>query len=106
MIPLRDTIRSRTYPFVTYLLIVLNALIFFLQALQGPEEGRFIATYALIPARFTHPALIDYFGFFLPRHLVRSSVHRCCRRRRRLRRDCLVGAPGRLCGRHRTVEGH
>ena len=63
MIPLRDNIRSRTYPFVTYLLIALNVLVFLVQMLQGPQEGRFIATYALIPARFAHPALIDYFGW-------------------------------------------
>ncbi len=63
MIPLRDTIRSRTYPFVTYLLIILNTVVFFFQVMQGPEQGRFVATYALIPARFTHPALIDYFGW-------------------------------------------
>ena len=31
MIPLRDTIRSRTYPLVTYLLIGLNTLIFLFQ---------------------------------------------------------------------------
>ena len=63
MIPLRDTIRSRTYPLVTYLLIGLNTLIFFFQLSLGPAQGRLITTYSLIPARFTHPALIDYFGW-------------------------------------------
>ncbi len=63
MIPLRDTIRSRNYPFATYLLIILNVLVYSYQAIQGPDGGRFIAVYGLIPARFTHPALIDYFGW-------------------------------------------
>jgi membrane associated rhomboid family serine protease len=63
MIPLRDTIRSRTYPLVTYLLIGLNVLVYFRQIALGPDQLRFIATYGLIPARFTHPALIDYFGW-------------------------------------------
>ena len=63
MIPLRDTIRSRRAPFVTYFLIGLNVLVYVYQAIQGPDGGRFIATYALIPARFTHPALVDYFGW-------------------------------------------
>jgi hypothetical protein len=63
MIPLRDTIRSRNFPFVTYLLILLNVLVYGYQAIQGPDVSRFIATYALIPARFTQPALIDYFGW-------------------------------------------
>jgi membrane associated rhomboid family serine protease len=63
MIPLRDTIRSRTYPLVTYLIIGLNVLVYFRQAALGPDQLRFVATYGLIPARFTHPALIDYFGW-------------------------------------------
>ncbi len=63
MIPLRDTIRSRNHPVVTYLLILFNVLIYGYQMIQGPDVNRFIATYALIPARFTHPALIDYFGW-------------------------------------------
>ncbi len=63
MIPLHDTIRSRRSPFVTYFLIGLNVLVYVYQAIQGPDGGRFIATYALIPARFTHPALVDYFGW-------------------------------------------
>ena len=63
MIPLRDTIRSKTYPFVTYLLIAANTLIFFFQLSLGADQTRFIAVYGLIPARFTHPALIDYFGW-------------------------------------------
>ncbi len=63
MIPLRDTIRSRNHPVVTYLLILLNVLVYGYQAIQGPDLSRFITTYALIPARFTHPALIDYFGW-------------------------------------------
>lgn len=62
MIPLRDTIRSRNYPFVTYLIIALNTLVFFSQLSLGLDQSRFIATFNQIPARFTHPALIDYFG--------------------------------------------
>ena len=63
MIPLRDTIRSRTYPLVTYLLIGLNVLVYLLQHSSGPATERLIVTYGLIPARFTHPALIAYFGW-------------------------------------------
>ncbi len=63
MIPLRDTIRSRRYPVVTYLLIVLNVLVFAYQSYLGPGQERFVVTFSLIPARFTHPALIDYFGW-------------------------------------------
>ena len=31
MIPIRDTIRSRSFPFVNWLIIILNSLIFFYQ---------------------------------------------------------------------------
>jgi membrane associated rhomboid family serine protease len=63
MIPLRDTIRSRNYPFVTYLLIAANTLVFCYQLSLGVDQNRFFAIYSLIPARFTHPNLIDYFGW-------------------------------------------
>ncbi len=63
MIPLRDTIRSRTYPLITYLLIGLNVVVYLLQHSLGPESDRLIVIYGLIPARFTHPDLIAYFGW-------------------------------------------
>jgi membrane associated rhomboid family serine protease len=63
MIPLRDTIESRRYPYVTYLLIAVNVLVFLFQNALVTDPLRFIATYGMIPARFTHPALIDYFGW-------------------------------------------
>jgi membrane associated rhomboid family serine protease len=52
MIPIRDTIRSRTTPFVTIALIALNAF-FFLQELRfGPELDRLVEFFGFIPARF------------------------------------------------------
>jgi membrane associated rhomboid family serine protease len=54
MFPLYDTVRSRRFPIVNWLLIGLNGLVFYYELTLG-EEGlqRFILTWGLIPARFT-----------------------------------------------------
>jgi membrane associated rhomboid family serine protease len=58
MIPISDVIPSRTTPFVTVGLIVLNAIIFlYEQLLPAPQLQQFVAAYALIPAWFAWPAL-------------------------------------------------
>lgn len=54
MIPLRDSTRSRSFPYVTVILIAVNLYIYFVQftsTQQGLEE--LIFNYALIPDRFT-----------------------------------------------------
>jgi membrane associated rhomboid family serine protease len=61
MIPIRDTTRSRNYPVVNTFLISLNALLFFVQLMQGPEQTRFIVTYGLVPARYSVPAIAAHF---------------------------------------------
>ena len=54
MIPLRDSMRSHTFPVVTVTLIVLNLMIFFHQSvLEQSALIMFLSQYALIPARFT-----------------------------------------------------
>ena len=53
MIPLRDVIPSRTTPFVTITLIVLNTLVFLYEQTLGEYPFRvFVATWGLIPAEF------------------------------------------------------
>ena len=51
MIPLRDTLRSRHFPIMTWILLGANVLVFLFQ-LTMPYEGllRFTETFALIPA--------------------------------------------------------
>ena len=51
MIPIRDTIRSQTVPFVNYALIGLCAWVFFLELSNGDPDA-FITEHALVPARF------------------------------------------------------
>jgi len=53
MIPLRDVIPSRTFPFFTIAFIVLNSVAFFFeQTLSRRALEHFIQTYGLVPARF------------------------------------------------------
>lgn len=53
MIPLRDSIPSRTVPIVNISLIIVNVLIFFLELSLGQDLGAFIYTFGLIPAELT-----------------------------------------------------
>jgi len=58
MIPLRDTIRSRSFPIVTWLLILANAVVFFFELSLGPRLlERFIYAFGMVPARLSlaHP---------------------------------------------------
>ncbi len=52
MIPLRDTIPSRTFPFVNYGLIVVNSIIFLYEVSLGPQLEAFIQTFGVIPAKY------------------------------------------------------
>jgi membrane associated rhomboid family serine protease len=53
MIPLRDIIPSRTTPFVTIGLIVVNALVFFYQLSLGAGVEEFVLYFGLVPAAFS-----------------------------------------------------
>lgn len=52
MIPLRDTIPSRTTPYVNYLLLIINVLVFLYELSWGGQIARLLGFYGLIPARF------------------------------------------------------
>ena len=65
MIPLRDNIPSRTVPFVTYILIGANVLMFFMELSLGPNLERFIYIFGLVPQKVLYavseaPQLIPY----------------------------------------------
>jgi membrane associated rhomboid family serine protease len=53
MIPLRDVIPTRTTPYVTIVLIAINALVFFYQVALGDAVEEFVLAFALIPAAFS-----------------------------------------------------
>jgi len=59
MIPLRDTITSRTMPVVNTTLIVINLFVFLQTTSQPPH---FYQLYGLVPARYTSVGAWEYFG--------------------------------------------
>jgi membrane associated rhomboid family serine protease len=61
MIPIRDTIRSETYPVVNNVLIAVNVLAFLIEMSQGQGLDKFIYVYGLVPARYSVPQLSAYF---------------------------------------------
>jgi len=62
MIPIRDTIPSRTYPVVTHTLIGVNVVLFLVETAQGQNLNLFIYTYGLVPARYAVPRIAAYFS--------------------------------------------
>src|SRR6188508_1436374 len=58
MIPLRDIIPSRTVPFVTIALIVVNVLVFLFELSLGDALDLFLSSWALIPAEFSLVTLV------------------------------------------------
>jgi hypothetical protein len=62
MIPIRDTIPSKTYPVVNMTLIGLNVLFFLAQPSVGTGLERFAYLYGFVPARYTDPRIADYFS--------------------------------------------
>jgi len=63
MIPIRDTIRSRTFPVVTYTIIAINTLVYLFQVTMGPDVEHFLYLYGFVPAKFTLPQVAAYFSF-------------------------------------------
>ena len=61
MIPIRDTIRSQTYPIVNSVIIGVNVLVFLVQPSQGQGLQEFFHIYGLVPARYAIPQISAYF---------------------------------------------
>src|SRR5262249_10199107 len=58
MIPLRDVIPSRTTPYVTITIVVINALVFLYEfSLSDQQVNNFVFSYGLVPAYFSWPAV-------------------------------------------------
>ena len=76
MFPIRDTIRSRSFPLVNWAIIILNVLVFFFQA-NLPNSGmeRFISDFALIPAQVDLQTPSTLFPFFSHMWLHGSLFH-------------------------------
>ncbi|MBN2500587.1 MAG: rhomboid family intramembrane serine protease, partial [Anaerolineales bacterium] len=62
MLPLRDTIRSRHFPVMTWLLVAANAVVFIFELLLAPQErGMFMNTFALVPAELFSGNMFAWF---------------------------------------------
>ena len=69
MIPLRDTIPSRTFPFINYTFILLNFFLFLYQVSLGYQLERFLYTWGVVPVKFFAPFDFDHLRLsdrFLP----------------------------------------
>jgi len=61
MFPLRDTVRSRSFPFVTYGLIAVNIIIFLFEASLGPRSfNTLLDIFGLVPARISTVHLLSF----------------------------------------------
>lgn len=59
MIPLRDVIPSRTTPFITVTIIVLNSIAWLLEISMPHEQlNEFLTVFGVVPAAFAWPTLI------------------------------------------------
>ncbi len=76
MIPLKDTIPSRSFPFVNWTLILLNVLIFFGLASLGRIGDTLVLTFSLIPRRLlTHADLFSVATLFTSMFLHGGWAH-------------------------------
>jgi membrane associated rhomboid family serine protease len=64
MIPLRDTVQTRTYPVVNTMIIAANVLAYLVEMAQGDDLNRFLFLYGLVPARYSIPQFSVHFTFF------------------------------------------
>lgn len=76
MIPLRDTVRSRTTPWVNYALIAMNLVVFFYEAsLTRGQFQAFLTGYGLVPARLGTGHVLPYASLFTSMFLHGSWFH-------------------------------
>lgn len=76
MIPIKDTIRSRTFPVVTWLIIISNALIFFYElSLSQPRLEAFIETFGLVPAAIDWQNPFTWYPFLTHMFLHGGWLH-------------------------------
>jgi len=64
VIPLRDTIQSKTYPIIRNAIIGINVFIFLWQLAQGPHLRRVFDLYGMVPIRYSNPQISGEFTFF------------------------------------------
>jgi membrane associated rhomboid family serine protease len=76
MFPIKDTIRSRTFPIVNWLLIIANLLMFLYELSLGDARLRdFISVYGLVPAQIQLTNPFTWYSFITHMFLHGGWVH-------------------------------
>jgi len=76
MFPLKDTIRSRSFPLVTWLIIIANVLVFFFElSLSQQELSRLISTFGLTADHIDPANPLTWFPLFSHMFLHGGWVH-------------------------------
>jgi len=76
MFPIRDTIRSRSFPIITLLIIAANTLVFFFELSLSPDSlERFIYSFGLVPARLNLANPFSFYPFLTHMFLHAGWLH-------------------------------
>lgn len=76
MFPLRDSTPSQTFPVVTVVLIVVNAVIFLFEATLSLEQiNQLVYVFGMVPANITNYSGIGYMSLFTSMFLHGSWAH-------------------------------
>ncbi len=76
MFPLRDTVRPRLFPFITYGLIILCVLAFLLEMTLGFEElSQFVSVFGVVPAELNFLQPVTLIGLITSIFLHGSWIH-------------------------------
>ncbi|MFQ5408051.1 MAG: rhomboid family intramembrane serine protease [Anaerolineales bacterium] len=76
MIPLRDTVRSRSFPIVNWLLIGTNVLVFLFEKSLGPRAFElFVGAFGLVPAYLTSASPFAWITVFTSMFLHGGWLH-------------------------------
>lgn len=76
MLPLKDTVQSRSFPVVNWLIIALNVLFFFMLISLGPRAELWMTALGLVPARLLrHPGLFEFTTIFTSMFLHGGWAH-------------------------------
>jgi membrane associated rhomboid family serine protease len=76
MLPIRDTIRSRTFPAVTWIILAINVIVFLYETtLRGPEFNAFVHIFGLVPARIDPLNPLTWYPFVTHMFLHGGWLH-------------------------------
>jgi len=76
MLPLKDTVQSRSYPLVNWALIAINVFVFFFLLTLGPLADAYVRVLGLVPARFLNNLnLFEFQTLFSSMFLHGGWVH-------------------------------